>query len=612
MCRNKCIVGVMAAALVVGWSGFVQAQADPLFNPAPNPPRDVNNPASDAGIPELLMGVSSIIRPQDRLQTFQFQFDSLLDPSNGADPARLTAGARSIIQNHMVAQQQVELAIRFLQSNRSEIIAGRNDAFNQIYGKVLTTKKVAVLAPVSLPGQFNLVSPTLLRNQPGGGGNTTTQVGSIGTQIRAGDFLMLIDPSNPANANLKNGATGGNNTTFQRRGFPNLTNMGVVVKVAGIVENQPARGGGGGGQRNQMSNIVLDPTFATGPSNATLSNVTAWRIVRFEDQFDSTVFEQVLATFLAIREALAGFIPSSDRATQTQTNITYRRRYRDINAEYAVGDSDFGQLDPLIDDVLAGRGADRLVRQAGFSISDSLSHLDRLYDIGQGNALDYRKRPTTPLLWTEDNDLALDFRDYTPVPGRSNEDREFFFNRQTIFGGNDDPFTQYLGRAFLEEKIYHANKDFFENGVGAGSTTLLLTGDRIARKPAGGTIVTVGGTGNAVLPAIENVQIPETSTPTTAPTLRKWQMILASFAEHSADLDSRSLTNSQIKNVAALGLLDIVGGTGSPQLRSSDAENYAKFADLIRSGGGGSVDFSRVEPIGKRGSAGFNPVVPTN
>ena len=42
-----------------------------------------------------------------------------------------------------------------------------------------------------------------------------------------------------------------------------MTNKGFAVKVAGIVEMRRA-GGGGQQQGNQMSDIVLDPTFSAG------------------------------------------------------------------------------------------------------------------------------------------------------------------------------------------------------------------------------------------------------------------------------------------------------------------------------------------------------------
>ena len=171
----SCVLGITSVT-----TGFAQTQIVP---------GDVSNPASDAGIPILMMGANSIIRPQDMAV---LQFDSLLDPSNGADPVRLSAAAQSIILNHQVAQQQVELAIRYLRSNETEIIAGRNEPFNRIYGKNTVKLKVAILAPVPLPGAFNLASSTLLQARPqaGGGGNNAPRV-SVGTLLQAGDFLYL-------------------------------------------------------------------------------------------------------------------------------------------------------------------------------------------------------------------------------------------------------------------------------------------------------------------------------------------------------------------------------------------------------------------------------------
>ena len=119
--------------------------------------------------------------------------------NNERERARAVADLQVLAQK---AQQQVQLAITFLQANRDEIIRGRNQAFNDVFGKVGTLKRVAVLAPVSLPGQFNLVSPTLLRDngaQGGGGGNNRPTVGSVGTQLRSGDSLFLIDPADPQN-----------------------------------------------------------------------------------------------------------------------------------------------------------------------------------------------------------------------------------------------------------------------------------------------------------------------------------------------------------------------------------------------------------------------------
>ena len=76
-----------AIAMSAAMTGLAQAQVVP---------NDVSNPASDAGIPALLTGANTIIRPQDLAV---LQFDALLDPTNGADPARLSAAAQSIRQN---------------------------------------------------------------------------------------------------------------------------------------------------------------------------------------------------------------------------------------------------------------------------------------------------------------------------------------------------------------------------------------------------------------------------------------------------------------------------------------------------------------------------------
>ncbi len=588
---------------IVAALALVSATAQAQTTTVGKIPADVLKPASDAGIPDLITGVNSLIRPEDIVS--DFRFDTLLDPSNGGDPTRLTPAALSIIHNHMVAQQQVELSIRFLLANRDEIVAGNNATFNKIFGKVGKKKKVAVLAPVSLPGQFTLSNPTLLTStaQGGGGGNRQTNIGSVGTQIRNGDFLFLVDPRSNVTTNNNN------NNTFQRRVVPNLNTMGAVVKVAGIIENQRSANGQ---NQSQNSQIVLDPNFSNVSTQTTtnFSNVKAWRIVRFEEQNDPTVYEQVLATYQAIREALAGFDPSNDRATQTQTDITYRRAFYDINQEYAVGAADFAQLDPIINALIPGRGADRLVRQAGFSKSDSHYHLDRLEDIGNNATVDRKGDPTVPLLWSKDNDLPLVFNSRVIDPNANDESRAFFRDRQTIFGALDNPFIQWVGRAFLEEKILH-DGEFFDTQVAIDNA--LLRGTRSQRSPAGGVIRRTGGGNTPLVDVIEDADIPETGKATEGKTLRKWQMILASFAEHDSDLTEASLSNPQIKHVAALGVLEILRGAASPELRASDAGSYALFSDLIRvNGGGGGVDFGRTEPIGKRGNAGFNPVVPTN
>lgn len=595
-------------------------------------PNDVTNPASDAGIPALLTGANSIIRPQDMAV---LQFDALLDPSNGADPARLSAAAQSIITNHMVAQQQVELAIRYLRANEAEIIAGRNEPFNSVYGRNTIKQKVAILAPVPLPGTFNLASSTLLQARPqagGGGGNNQVPRVSVGTLLQAGDFLYLPDPTSNVGAN--NNQTTTNN--FTRTQYPNLsTTPGYTVKIAAVIRGGlNAQGGGNNNTQNQNTDFILDSRFGTVQSGQTaLNTLTAWRVVRFEERDDPTIYQQVLATYVAIREALAGFDPSAaNRGTQTRNRIQYSRTFQSIGPQisatgastagfYAAGQGAFTQLNTLVATNLGinGRTADRLVRQAGLSLSDSHYHLDRLEDLGNSTiTVDRKGQPVTPLLWTEDNDLPLTFNTRVQVAGATNEDRAFFRDRQTIFGDYlDDPrytgdgiYNQFVGRAFLEELLLHAG-GFAQTGV--ASTTPLDRAIRQRRNPAGGTLQFTGGGTSPQVPDLETADVPETGTPTEGKTLRKWQMILSSFAEWS-DSATRSTdpTNTSIFNSAFLGLLDLNGGTGLPSLRASDATSYSLFADLLNSSNAGGIDFNRIEPIGKRGNAGFNPVVPTN
>lgn len=615
---SLCLTSAVTLATVT--TGFAQVR------------NDVQNPAPDNGIPTLLTGLNAIIRPQDMAV---LQFDAILDPSNGANPALETPAAQSIRHNHMVAQQQVELAILYLRSNETEIIAGRNEAFNQVFGRNTIKLKVAILAPVPLPGTFNLASPTLLQARPqggGGGGNNQAPRVSVGTLLQAGDFLYLPDPTSNVGAN--NSQTNTNN--FTRTLYPNLsTTPGYTVKIAAVIQGGLNAQGGGGGQNNQNQNtdFILDQNSGNVQTGQrALNNLTAWRVVRFEERDDPTVYNQVLATYIAIREALAGYDPSQlTRANQQQNRIQYSRGFQRIGPEisasgavtpgfYAVGQAAYTPLNTLVSTNLGinNRLADRLVRQAGLSLSDSHYHLDRLEDLGDSTITTDRKgQPVTPLLWTEDNDIPLEFNSRVQVAGATDEDRAFFRDKQTIFGDylnnpnytGDGIYNQYIGRAFLEELELHAG-GFADSTV--ASTTALLQGIRQRRSPAGGTLQFTGGGTSPQVPDLETANVPETGTPTKAATLRKWQMILSSFAEWSDSLNAFDPTNRSIRNSAFLGLMSLNGGSGLPSLRASDATNYSLFAGSDVLSGSGGTNFNRIEPIGKRGNAGFNPVVPAN
>jgi hypothetical protein len=317
--------------------------------------------------------------------------------------------------------------------------------------------------------------------------------------------------------------------------------------------------------------------------------------------------------------------------------ISYQRSFEDINNVWAPGVAQFSSLDEVVRRELGRTGltstrtADRLVRQAGFSNSDSHFHIDRLDDQAFAQAVDYLPNGgpghggTFPLLWTEDNELPLNFSANTTVAGSTDEDRAFFRDRQTIFGEPDNPFTQYIGRAFLEETIFHQS-DFFDDTIVVAEDTTTQTfqqpifdntgrlvgfedvtvssplqlAQTDRRRPVRGDLTSQNGND------LDVRQVPESGTPVTTQTKRrKWQMIIESFAEHSTDLDAL--------NVAAIGVAAMFGDFVPTDLLARDAGSYADFAALIgNSASLNGINVSRVEPFGKRATAGFNPIVPRN
>ena len=569
--------------------------------------------------------------PDLLLPEVQFIFDSVLDPDRvslvqrvmegDVNNPRLTDAARSIIRNHIIAMQQVELSIRFLQSNREDILSGNNLQFNTVFGNVGEDRDVAIVNPNSLGtaqvtmgqgmttiptglfSQVNGVVVTIRFNQMGGGGgggggggnNNANAVGIVASRIQSGDFLYIGD------------ALG-----------PQVDPDAFVVQVIDIMLPTATTGGaggggggGGGGGNNQMP-MVLAQIIGTRPVTTGGGNQAAdvFKVIRFDRRPDTVRYERVLLTFQGIRDALAGFDPDMPVFGQFATPITYQRAFEDMtNVGWAPGIAQYQPLDATVDRELSRtgiasiRGADRLVRQAGFSNSDSHLHLDRLRDQGNGQGTDYQNRPTTPLLWTEDNELPLLPFANLQLPGSTDENRAFFRDRMTIFGEPDNPFNQYIGRAFLEQTINHPG-DFFADGVEVEPETL-QTGVQQARRPQRGPLFDLSGGGTAGIGDAEEVFLPESGTATTGQIDEdRWQMIVESFAEHSTDLTQF--------NVAAFGIREIFGAFVPDDARAQTGSNYALFADLIGGGGLQSIDLTRIEPFGKRSQSGFFPIVPRN
>ena len=562
---------------------------------------DVQNPAPDFGHVDLngnaVQDIPTLIPGLD-LPEVQFIFDTALDPQrlslienvtvrNINDP-RLTEAARSIIANHMAALQQVELAIQFLQANREEILAGSSSQFNSVFGSPGKPRDVAVTGSVPLSGLADVTINAMTGDTVLDFDDATLP--NLLGQVNVGDYVFVGDAPN---------------------GDPN----GFVARVTAIVSDTD-----GTNQMLEVDPIVGIPA-TTG--NANLNNVQVYKVIRFEQQADPARYDRVLLTYQSIREVLAGQLPGVPAIARSTTGqaITYNRGFTDINTIWAPGLAPFQQLDGVVQNAFNNvpgltfnsmRTADRLVRQAGFSNSDSHFHIDRLADQSNGQMTDYLGRQTLPLLWTEDNELPLNLRNNQVVAGATDEDRAFFHNRQTIFGEPDNPFTQYIGRAFLEELIQN-DGDFFNTSIAVDS--LDIAADR-ARRPQRGPLFDLDGDGvagngviiqdptiTALIGDIEQVNVPESGNSINRDTdLRKWQMIIMSFAEHSTDL-------TQL-DVAVFGLGSMFGSFTPDQFRAQDAGNYGRFAGLIGGSSLGGIDPLRIEPFGKRGGAGFFPVVP--
>jgi hypothetical protein len=595
---RRIIVVAALLALVSSVSGSAFAQT--------GVPVDVNAPASDAGIPDLL--APEVLNLPD----VQFLFDGLLDQNRislieqvtraNLDDRRLSNAARSLIRNHLVAMQQVELAIQFLNANRDSILTGNNSEFNSVFGNPGELRDIAVVNPTPLSGFARVATNAALA---GTGGNVVL------------DFQDQTQPNLPGQVNPGDFVFVGDAVTGDPLGF--------ILEVEQVLFDDDGS--------NQS--LVGTSTFGGAVTAVNRANVPVHRILTFEQRTDPARFERVLQTFGAIRDSLAGLDINLPPTLQTSANpITYQRRFEDINTVWAPGLAPFTNLDDIVRRELdrtgltSTRTADRLVRQAGLSNSDSHLHLDRLDDQGLSQTVDYRGLQTFPLLWTEDNEIPLTLGANSPVAGSTDEDRAFFRDRQTIFGEPDNPFVQYIGRGFLEESIFH-NGDFFDDNIAVADSDFLSTFTRreivngvttetdlnfiddlrlaevTATRPIRGPVADIDG--NPMTRDLDIRQIPESGVAIESATeRRKWQMIIESFAEHSTDLD--------LFNVAAVGIADMLGDFAPGDVLARDAGSFADFAALIGGSGGGLnlIDPTRIEPFGKRASAGFNPVVPRN
>ena len=511
-------------------------------------------------------------------------FDDYLAPQGNF--TALPERANDVLIAHRIAQQQINLAIAYLKSNRLQILAGSDPFWNEVYGKITKMTQVAILSTNPISGWGDIDQDDWIIEQvdtdDGPPSPPSPPHVAFRSHLKKGDWLFIAEQ-------LPDGTL----------------DEGYVRRVYDITWDD----------EYDDQEIELDPNGDPVPIN--LDDALIYRVLRFETQADPTLYENVLATFEAIQMALGGRDPNNP--TDIGQDILYNGRFYDFNQLYAAGDGLIPSLAPLNDfpRIPLGLQADRRFREAGLSNSDSHYHLDRLYDIANRNLVDRNgddvffggdlTRPI-PLMWTQDNELPLEFDMRNPVAGATDRDRAFFDNRQTVFGGLDDHWNQYVGEAFLRldadgvPQIEH-DGDFYDSSVAGDS---LAERTRRKRTPAGGTILT-DAQGN---PILEIAKIQESSKPVTGSKsnngFRQWQNIVSSFAEYQSSnfLDADGDWNP----VGVVGFSDMLDSGGTQGQRARDAGNFARFANLIRVNPGGSG--TNIEPFGKRGQANFNPVVP--
>lgn len=492
-------------------------------------------------------------------------FDSTFDSSGGTDPSKITPDGQAILLAHKIAQQQAQLAIEYLEANREQILAGTDSNFNSVFGNIGELRPVAILAPSPVRGIGDVATAdpyTVTADNDTAPGWTS--------QLRKGDWIYVGEPASLT---------------------PALSTR--VVQISSVV----------GDSDGDNQEIRLNRR-GSGVAEA-LTGVPIYRVLGFDMQPDPGTFRRILETFKAIRRGLGGVDAAdstvdvfSPNANMLQRDITYRGNFTDFNNVWTAGQGDVTFLNSLLS-AYPGYTADRALRQAGFSNADSALHIVNLDTMSNTPG-------TLPLLWTQDNGQPLTYLNPTttqlnggvlPVgsapPAGADLLRDFFQNRQTLFSDPDNVFVQYVGNSFLT-LVSGFDADFFDNSIAGAAPRQ----DVVLATNSTGVIIR----NNQGVPSWAVVTVPGTSNPFTAGTTEfaQWQLIIESFAEHTTDFTT-------IDNVAARGVMELLGGTGRPEFRAWDAGNYARFSNLITVPSGG---LSNIEPFGRRATAGFNPVVP--
>ena len=265
--------------------------------------------------------------------------------------------SNDILIAHRIAQQQVDLAIKYLKGHRQQILAGIDPFWNEVYGPLTKMTEVAILSANPISGWGTIDGDDWIIEQEDAGESPPSPPEPPSVAFRShlnkGDWVYIAEK-------LPDGTL----------------DDGYVRRVYDITWDDDY----------DDQEIELDPN--DDPVPVDLEEALIYRVLRFDKQPDPTVYENVLATFEAIQMALSGRDPNAPE--DIAMDITYNGRFHDFNQIYAAGDGLLPSVDPLADFPLIPEGlqADRRFREAGFSNSDSHYHLDRLYDIANRNLVD--------------------------------------------------------------------------------------------------------------------------------------------------------------------------------------------------------------------------------
>jgi hypothetical protein len=290
-----------------------------------------------------MLAQSGAARAHDSIAFFMphfFNGDNLV-AGTGLDDISAFARFRAILNAHILAQQEVELVIDYLKQHKAEILAGRNEIFNQVFGKFYVTDK----AKNPFIGQYRQIT----EQARFGPHPVPFEVIASGTTVRA-----LVQDSTWFPAYIK---PGDRIFVGSKGATPGDSPVGEVAIVGSVAPD---------------TITLLTPLLNT-YTGAVLYRVNA--IVNAPNQ---AYFENILAGYQTIRDAML-------------EETTYNDGFLFNFNSYPVGDADFA---PFSASMFSQYGvlADRRFREAGASNSNSTDNLI-------ANAL------AQLLAWWDDNDV---------------------------------------------------------------------------------------------------------------------------------------------------------------------------------------------------------------